>query len=153
MLKSFLLLASVMLLGVAGAPSSSPSAGGPAQEPAAAPAAPAAPSPSSTVKNPVKATAESQAKAKKTYGYDCAMCHGATGDGKTDLVKDMQLPITDLTDPKTLADKSDGDIFDIIRKGKDKMPAEDPSRAKDDDVWNLVIYVRGLAKSNAAVHQ
>jgi mono/diheme cytochrome c family protein len=96
--------------------------------------------------NPVKPTAESQAKAKKTYGYDCVMCHGESGDGKTDLAKDMSLTMTDLSDPKTLATKSDQDIFDIIRKGKDKMPAETVDRAKDNDVWNLVTYVRGLAK-------
>ena len=130
------------------------------QEPATAPTPPAqtAPAPpqttppapaSSTVKNPVKATPESQAKAKKTYGFDCAMCHGDNGNGKTDLAKDMQLTLADLTDSKSLAGKSDGDIFDLIRKGKDKMPPEEPARAKDDDVWNLVIYIRGLAKNGA----
>ncbi len=96
--------------------------------------------------NPVKPTAESQAKAKKTYSFDCALCHGDNGDGKTDLAQSMQLTMTDLTDPKTLTGKSDADLFDLIRKGKDKMPPEEAARAKDDDVWNLVIYVRGLAK-------
>lgn len=99
--------------------------------------------------NPVKPTAESKARAKKIYGFDCALCHGDTGDGKTDLAKDMQLTITDMTDPKTLSDKSDADLFDLIRKGKDKMPPEDPARAKDDDIWNLVIYVRSLSKGSA----
>lgn len=122
------------------------------QEPATAPPAPtqtAPAAPSSTVKNPVKSTPESQAKAKKMYGFDCEMCHGAKGDGKTDLAKDMQLTLTDWTDPKVLSAKSDGDLFDIIRKGKDKMPPEDVARAKDDDVWNIVIYIRSLAKGGA----
>lgn len=146
MVKTLLFVSSVALFAVAPAIRSGSASQEPAQTPA--PSAQAAP-PSSTVKNPVKPTPESQAKAKKTYGYDCALCHGATGDGKTDLAKDMQLTISDLTDPKVLAAKSDGDIFDLIRKGKDKMPPEDPARAKDDDVWNLVIYVRALAKANA----
>jgi mono/diheme cytochrome c family protein len=115
------------------------------QEPAT-PAAPAAPGP----KNPIKPTAESQAKAKKTYGFDCALCHGEKGDGKTDLAKDMQLTMKDLTDPKSLAGLSDSDLFDLIRKGKDKMPPEEAARAKDDDVWNLVVYVRSLAKGGSA---
>jgi len=38
----------------------------------------------------------------------------------------------------------------MIRTGKDKMPPEDPARAKDDDVWNLVIYIRSFSKSAAA---
>jgi hypothetical protein len=30
------------------------------------------------------------------------------------------------------------------------MPPEDASRAKDDDVWNLIIYIRGLSKDQPA---
>lgn len=76
------------------------------------------------------------------------MCHGANGNGKTDLAKDMQLTLNDWADPKTLDGKTDGDLFQIIRSGKGKMPPEEASRAKDDDIWNLVSYVRNLAKKN-----
>jgi mono/diheme cytochrome c family protein len=114
--------------------------------PPTAQAAPAAPGP----KNPVKPTAESQAKAKKMYGFDCALCHGDNGNGKTDLAKDMQLTMSDLSDPKTLAGMPDSEIFDVIRKGKDKMPPEEAARAKDDDVWNIIIYIRGLSKNGVA---
>ena len=41
--------------------------------------------------NPVKPTPESLAKAKRTYGIDCAMCHGKDGDGKGDVGADMKL--------------------------------------------------------------
>jgi len=112
------------------------------QEPTAAPPVPAAPA----VNNPVKPSTENQARAKRTYGFDCVMCHGANGDGKTDLARDMKLTMTDWTDPKALAGKTDGELFQAIRYGKDKMPAEDASRAKDDDVWNLVTYARNMAK-------
>jgi mono/diheme cytochrome c family protein len=98
--------------------------------------------------NPVKSTAVSQEKAKKMYAVDCAVCHGETGNGKTDLGTDMKVP--DWTDPKTLAGKSDQELFDIIRKGKDKMPPEDAGRAKDAEVWGLVTYIRTLTKDNAA---
>jgi cytochrome c5 len=147
MLKSLLLLTAV--IGIAAAPASP---GRAIQEPASHPEtqAPATPSaPSSTVKNPVKPTADSQTKAKKMYGFDCEMCHAASGNGKTDLAKDMSLTLKDWTDPAVLSAKSDGDLFDIIRKGVDKMPPEEAARAKDDDVWNLVIYIRGLAKNGA----
>jgi mono/diheme cytochrome c family protein len=130
-LKPLLLLSSVILLAAA-----APSLGRMLQDA----------KPASEAHNPVKPTADSQAKAKKMYGYDCAMCHGDNGNGKTDLATSMSLTLTDLSDPKTLTGKSDQDIFDLIRKGKDKMPPEEAARAKDDDVWNLVIYVRGLAK-------
>lgn len=146
MLKSLLLLSAV--IGIAAAPVN-PGRATQEPAPAPAPAAQAAPPPSSTVKNPVKPTADSQAKAKKMYGFDCEMCHGANGNGKTDLAKDMSLTLKDWTDPAVLSAKSDGDLFDIIRKGVDKMPPEEAARAKDDDVWNLVIYIRSLAKNGA----
>jgi cytochrome c5 len=97
-----------------------------------------------------KAAPDLHAKAKKLYDLDCALCHGATGDGKTDLGKDMQLTMLDWTDPKALAGMSDQAIFDAIRKGKGKMPPEDASRAKDDEVKALVTYIRHLAKDQAA---
>ena len=78
------------------------------------------PADAATLTNPVKPTQESQAHAKMMFGIDCAMCHGANGNGKGDLVEDMHLTMKDLT--------GEGD------------------RAKDDYIWNLVIYVRGLAK-------
>lgn len=100
--------------------------------------------------NPVKPTAASQAKAKTIYGIDCAVCHGDNGNGKTDLATSMTLTLSDWTDTKSLADKSDSALFKIIRDGKDKMPPEDAGRAKDDDVWNLVIYIRSFSKSQSA---
>jgi len=101
-------------------------------------------------KNQVKATEKSQARAKELYGQDCAICHGDNGDGKTDLAKDMQLKLDDWTDPKTLADKADADLFNVIRNGKDKMPPEAGGRAKDDEVRNLILYIRGMSKQQPA---
>lgn len=94
--------------------------------------------------NPVKPTPESQAKAKKTYGIDCAMCHGANGDGKGELAADMK-NVTDFTNPDAMKDRTDGELFYITRKGKGDMPPEG-DRAKDDDVWGLVNYIRSMAK-------
>ena len=97
-----------------------------------------------------KAAPDPQAKAKKLYDLDCALCHGANGDGKTDLGKDMGLAMLDWTNPKTLAGMSDQVLFDSIRKGKGKMPPEDASRAKDDEVKALVTYIRRLARDQPA---
>ena len=102
--------------------------------------------PASGQQNPVKPTAASQAKAKNIYQIDCAVCHGDNGNGKTDLATSMNLTLTDWTDPKSLADKPDGDLFKVIREGKGQMPPEDTGRAKDEDVWNLVIYIRSFSK-------
>jgi cytochrome c len=133
MLKPFLLLSAAVLFVIAPTPTPTFASGGSPQD---------APS-----TNPVKPTAASQEKAKKLYAMDCALCHGDNGNGKTDIATSMNVTLADWTDPKTFAPMSDQQIFDIIRKGKgEKMPAEDAGRAKDADVWNLVIYIRAFSK-------
>lgn len=97
-----------------------------------------------------KAAADPLAHAKSIYQIDCAICHGDNGNGKTDLATSMSLTLSDWTDPKSLEGKSDADLFKIIREGKDKMPPEDASRAKDDDIKNLVIYIRTFSKGQPA---
>jgi mono/diheme cytochrome c family protein len=94
--------------------------------------------------NPVKPTAESLAKGKKVYGVDCEVCHGKGGDGKGDMASDIK-NVTDFTNPDALKNRTDGELFYIIRNGKGEMPPEG-DRAKNDDIWNLVNYIRSLAK-------
>ena len=117
----------------------------PAQQPTATPVAAVVPPDVAQKVNPVKPTPETLARAKKMYGYDCAMCHGATGDGKGELVADMKLSLKDYTDPASLKDLSDAQIFAIIKDGKGQMTGEG-DRAKADDVWALVVLLRSFAK-------
>jgi mono/diheme cytochrome c family protein len=92
--------------------------------------------------NPVKATPESIAEGKKIYSYDCASCHGATGDGKTDVAKELKVPA--LADPAFLKDRTDGELFYIIKNGHPNMPPEG-NRVKPEQLWSLVNYIRSLA--------
>ncbi len=157
------LVAAILLAGVgyAGQQAQPPVAQpAPAQSPAAqAPAVAKTPSPAdfnvppdaSKAVNPVRPTPESLARGKKSYGQDCAMCHGVTGDGKGDLAGDMKLTLADLRDPATLRDFTNGDLFYIIMKGKDPMQGEE-GRRKPNDVWDIVNYVRSLAKKPPAAN-
>lgn len=138
MLKQLLFVSAVILFGITAS-----SAPGPTPQNAA-------PAPATGQKNPVKPTEKSRARAREIYGIDCAICHGNTGNGKTDLAKDMELTLGDWTDAKTLAATSDDDLFKVIRNGKGKMPPEEVGRAKDDDVWNLILYIRSLSKGQPA---
>ncbi len=133
MRKSFLLFTAVVVILVA-------STSAPARSPQDA----------ATSQPAKKMSSDSVGKAKKVYNMDCALCHGATGDGKTDLAKDMQLTLLDWTDPKALAGQTDQQLFDTIRKGKGKMPPEEESRAKNGEVRDLVNYIRTLAKEGSA---
>ena len=100
-------------------------------------------------KNPVASTPEVLSSAKKMFGYDCAMCHGAAGDGKGDMVESMKLTMHDWRDAATLGAMSDGEIFDVITKGKGKMTGEG-DRLPPDKVWGMVNYVRALAKKGGS---
>lgn len=150
MLKSILLFFAVVLLAAAVFPLQGRSAQETKPGPALTPPQAVAPPPAGPVRNPVKPTPESQAKAKSIYQIDCAMCHGDNGNGKTDLATSMELTLSDWTDPKTLAGKEDWELFNIIRVGKDKMPPESDGRATDTEVWNLVIYIRSFSKQQPA---
>jgi mono/diheme cytochrome c family protein len=95
--------------------------------------------------NPVKPTPESLTKGKKMYGIDCAMCHGNNGDGKGDIGADYK-NIPDFTHLDALKNRTDGELFYITRNGKgESMPPED-NRAKNEDIWNMVNYIRSFAK-------
>jgi cytochrome c len=135
MLKPFVLLSAVILFVITPAPTPTLAAGRGPQD-----------------NNPTKSTPASREKAKKLYAMDCAMCHADNGNGKTELATSMQLTLLDWTDPKSLASTSDKDLFDVIRKGKgDKMPSEDEGRAKNEDVWALIAYIRGFSKGQPSV--
>jgi mono/diheme cytochrome c family protein len=98
--------------------------------------------------NPVKPSAESLARAKKWWTLDCAMCHGKDGNGKGETAVEMKLKIVDFTNPETLKDRTDGEIFYIIKNGHEDMPPEG-QRIKPEENWDLVNHVRSLAKKGA----
>ena len=139
MLKLFLLISSFAVVSLT-----------PAVIVAAPQSGPATANSVASTTNPVKATPESIAHAKKLYSMDCEMCHAANGNGKSQLAKDLNLALQDWSDSKSLAGKTDGELFQVIRKGSDKMPPEAAGRAKDDDVWNLIHYIRSFSKEHAA---
>jgi mono/diheme cytochrome c family protein len=102
--------------------------------------------------NPVKSTPESLTRAKRWWNLDCAMCHGKKGNGKGETAVDMKLSIANFTDPATLKDRTDGEIFYIIKNGHQDMPPEG-QRIKVEENWDLVNYVRAFAKKKADTDQ
>ncbi len=99
-------------------------------------------------KNPVPPTPEGLAGARKLFGYNCAMCHGISGDGKGDLAADMKLELRDWRDPSSLEKVTDGELFWIVSNGKGKMPGEG-DRTPEKTRWNFVNLVRSFAKKGA----
>lgn len=95
--------------------------------------------------NPLKGSPGTVDQGRRLFASQCAMCHGANGDGKGDLAEPMKLKMRDYRDPAALKDFTDGDLFYIMTKGKDQMPGEG-DRMKADQKWHLVNFIRSLAK-------
>jgi cytochrome c6 len=72
----------------------------------------------------------------------CAMCHAADGTGSTATGKTLK--VRDLASPDVQG-QTDAQLTDIVTNGKNKMPAY-KGKLTDDQIKNLVAYVRGLAK-------
>jgi cytochrome c oxidase cbb3-type subunit 3 len=98
------------------------------------------------VKNPVAATPESVAAGKQTFTRNCATCHGSNAEGGPG--NDLIPAAPDLTDDKWDHGSTDGEVFDVIKNGVapdfNMIPWKD--KLKDPDVWNVVNYLRSIAK-------
>lgn len=99
-----------------------------------------------TLKNPVAATPESVAAGRQVYQRSCATCHGTSGAGGpgNDLIPAAPSLIDDQWDHGS----TDGEIFDSIKNGVppdfNMVPWKD--RLKDEEIWNVVNYIRSLKK-------
>src|SRR5262245_29783637 len=80
---------------------------------------------------------------KKLYALNCAVCHASDGSGDTAVGK--QLKADDLRSKK-VQQRSDQDLYDLIAKGKKKMPGFEKKLGKN-QVRQLVAYLRTLAES------
>jgi len=78
------------------------------------------------------------ADAAADYKAKCAMCHGASGEGKA-AMKTRDFSSADVQK------QSDAELTDIITKGKEKMPAYDGKLSKD-QIGDLVKWIRTLKK-------
>lgn len=125
------------------APASPPAAGTPTTTPPVAPHSFVITPQQEARKNPVRFSEISVKRGKKLFATQCAMCHGAKGDGKGDLAQAMKLKLPDFNQADALKNRTDGALFAIISSGNDVMPSE-KHRMKDFQVWEIVNYLRAL---------
>lgn len=88
---------------------------------------------------------------KAKYDSLCGGCHGTSGKGDGPAAGGLNPKPQDHTNGKYMNTLADQYLFDITKNGgvgvkkSPLMPAWG-NTLKDDDVWNLVAYVRSLAK-------
>jgi mono/diheme cytochrome c family protein len=105
-----------------------------------------------TLKNPVPSSPASIAAGKQYYDGNCAACHGDRAQGAVkaglaisilDEQKARQPP--DLTDEQWDHGSTDGEIFTVIKRGlPPTMMAGFDGGIPDQDIWNIVNYLRSL---------
>jgi mono/diheme cytochrome c family protein len=103
------------------------------------------------LKNPLQVTAPVLKSAGEMYADKCAHCHGDTGKGDGKDASKYDPAPTDFTDSKRLSGTTDGELFYKISEGKKPMPVF-KNKLTEDQRWELVLFIRSLAKPTAANH-
>ncbi len=102
------------------------------------------------MKNPVAATAASVTAGTALYQKNCQFCHGPKGLGDGTLAPKDTKP-ANLTDATWDRGSTDGEIFKVIADGAGpdfKMKGV-KGRIADNDIWNIVNYLRSIGPKTA----
>lgn len=92
--------------------------------------------------NPSQAISTQDSEGEATFKAKCTACHGAFGSGSTVIGKKLNLRDLRSEEVQKL---SDAQIYEIITKGVNKMPAFGKSLGEQ-KVKQLVVYIRELGK-------
>jgi mono/diheme cytochrome c family protein len=87
---------------------------------------------------------------KAKYDLLCASCHGTSGKGDGPAAATLPTKPQNHTDGKHMNTLTDKYLFDFIKGGGvsvGKSPLMPPwgGQLSDEDIWNLVAYIRSLA--------
>jgi len=97
---------------------------------------------------PPKKTPELLNQGKKLYEQNCALCHGANGDGKGPAGVALKPPPRTFNIPLNQWTYSKGDlnkVFDIITKGVPNTAMVKWDQLSEQERWALVYTVVGFA--------
>ena len=100
--------------------------------------------------NPVAKTPESVKAGGAVYARACASCHGPNGLGNGRLAAAMGAyggRPSNLADQEWQHGQSDGEVFLVIRDGvgPDFHMPKFQGKLSDEEIWQLVNYIRTLA--------
>ena len=95
--------------------------------------------------NPVKSSKESISAGKSLWNLHCASCHGKTGLGDGSKAAQLKTQPDDMTKGPSQT-QSDGSLAFKIAEGRGDMPGFKKKIPDQDDIWNLVNFIRTLKK-------
>ena len=105
------------------------------------------PAPDKYVKmpNPVKADASSINAGKAIWAKQCQSCHGKSGKGDGTKAAQLKTHPGDFTEA-SFQSEPDGAHFYRIVEGRDDMPSFKKKLPDEEDIWNVINYVRTFKK-------
>ena len=94
------------------------------------------------LKNPLPITEENLAEGQKLFGYYCAVCHGAKGDGQGILVqREKFLGVPSYADPgRTI---TEGSIYHVQMYGINAMGSFQ-QQTSEKERWQIAMHVQNL---------
>jgi mono/diheme cytochrome c family protein len=95
--------------------------------------------------NPVKSDAASITAGKALWSQHCSSCHGKTGLGDGNKAAQLKTQPGDFTKAATQS-QSDGSLFYKVSEGREDMPSFKKKIPDQEDIWNLVNFLRTLKK-------
>jgi len=96
--------------------------------------------------NAVKSDAASVAAGKVLWGQHCSSCHGKTGLGDGSKAAQLETTPPDFS-KAAVQGQSDGALFFKSSEGRGDMPSFKKKIPDQEDIWNLVNYMRTLKNS------
>ena len=102
------------------------------------------------MRNPFPNTPENLAEARAHFADHCAICHANNGSGNTEIGKNLYPKAPDMRLPQT-QHLTDGELYYTIHNGirLTGMPSWGAAE-KDEDSWELVLFLRRLPQLTAA---
>ncbi len=94
---------------------------------------------------PIPVTRELMQRGQERYNINCAVCHGAHGDGQGITTKYGLIGVANLLQ-NNYQKMADGEIFNTIGNGKGQMMGYGGNLVPEDR-WAIVCYIRALQRS------
>ena len=87
------------------------------------------------------------------YQQNCANCHGAEGDAKTPMARQLDPPPIAFTDRARAAERSPFALYQVIDQGLEGTAMASFANLPPEDKWALAFHVSSLAYPDASVRE